>query len=135
MLEEFDGSADWDDADELGALTAAFEAGQFAALAPLGVEVPFLMARAGHVLRGRIDAVYRWESEGLEYLVVDWKTSDRAADPLQLAVYRQAWAEARGVDPSVVGAAFYHVPTDRLRFVDAPSSLIDEALSSGRNPS
>ncbi len=135
MLEEFDGSADLDDADELAALTAAFEAGQFAALAPLGVEVPFLMARAGHVLRGRIDAVYRWESEGLEYLVVDWKTSDRAADPLQLAVYRQAWAEARGVDPSVVGAAFYHVPTDRLRFVDAPSSLIDEALSSGRNPS
>ncbi|GAA4905769.1 hypothetical protein GCM10025789_26440 [Tessaracoccus lubricantis] len=114
--------------EELARLIQAFEAGQFAQRTPIGVEVPFLMRRGPHVLRGRIDAVYAWRRDGMEYLVVDWKTSNQKADPLQLAVYRQAWAEARGVDPSSVGAAFYHVSTDHLRFVEAPVGLIDEAL-------
>ena len=118
-------------ADDLRALVAAFESGQFADLAPIGVEVPFLMSRGGHILRGRIDAVYAWQSHGLDYLVVDWKTSRRSADQLQLAVYRQAWAEARGVDPGRVGAAFYHVLNDQLRMVEAPASLIDAALRIG----
>ncbi|MHA7860578.1 UvrD-helicase domain-containing protein [Tessaracoccus sp. Y36] len=113
---------------ELTRLIEAFEAGQFAHRMPMGVEVPFLMRRGPHVLRGRIDAVYAWPRDGLEYLVVDWKTSNQAADPLQLAVYRQAWAEARGVDPAAVGAAFYHVLTDQLRFVEAPVGLVDRAL-------
>nr|WP_269451970.1 PD-(D/E)XK nuclease family protein [Tessaracoccus coleopterorum] len=112
-------------------MIAAFEAGRFADLSPIGVEVPFLMRRGGHVLRGRIDAVYAWNRDGLDYLVVDWKTSDHRADALQLAVYRQAWAEARGVDPERVGAAFYHVMADQLRVVAAPASLIDAALRSG----
>jgi DNA helicase-2/ATP-dependent DNA helicase PcrA len=119
------------DSEELVRLVRAFEAGQFANRTPIGVEVPFLMNWGPHVLRGRIDAVYAWPHDGLEYLVVDWKTSTRAADPLQLAVYRQAWAEARGVDPSRVGAAFYHVLTDHLRFVDAPASLIGTAFAAG----
>ena len=78
-----------------------------------------------------IDAVYRWDEDGLAYLVVDWKTSSHRADPLQLAVYRQAWAEAHAVDPAKVGAAFYHVLADQLRLVEAPASLIDEALEAG----
>lgn len=76
--------------DELARLMEAFERGQFAHRAPIGVEVPFLMRRGPHVLRGRIDAVYDWRQESLQYLVVDWKTSTQRADPLQLAVYRQA---------------------------------------------
>lgn len=117
--------------EELAALVDAFERGQFANRVPLGVEVPFLMGWGGHVLRGRIDAVYDWAGDGLDYLVVDWKTSTRAADPLQLAIYRQAWAQARGVDPSRVGAAFYHVLTDHLRFTEAPGELIDRAFAAG----
>lgn len=119
---------------ELTRLVAAFEAGRFAHLTPLGVEVPFVMSRGSHVLRGRIDAVYEWDRDGYQYLVVDWKTSTRRADPLQLAVYRQAWAEARGLDPARVGAAFYHVLADQLRFVEAPASLIDAALKAGMEP-
>lgn len=132
-LDEVDAAA----AAEPGAvsrLIEAFEAGQFAHLVPLGVEVPFVMARGRHVLRGRIDAVYQWPRDGVEYLVVDWKTSQRHADPLQLAVYRQAWAEARRIDPSRVGAAFYHVLADQLRVVDAPVALIDAALDAGKEP-
>ena len=116
--------------EELRVLIEAFEAGQFAHRAPIGVEVPFLMRRGQHVLRGRIDAVYAWQGE-FDYLVIDWKTSTRRADPLQLAVYRQAWAEARGLDPSRVGAAFYHVLADQLRMVNAPAGLIDSALKAG----
>lgn len=114
-------------------LVAAFEAGRFAHRQPLGVEVPFLLYWGGHVLRGRIDAVHEWDGDRFDHVVVDWKTSNRAADPLQLAVYRQAWAQARGLDPERVGAAFYHVLQDDLAFANAPSTLIDEALETGRD--
>lgn len=116
---------------ELARLIAAFEGGRFAHRVPVGVEVPFLMRRSGVVLRGRIDAVYDGAPEGFDYLVVDWKTSSAAADPLQLAVYRQAWAEARGVPVERVGAGFYHVAQDQLRLIDAPASLIDQAIAAG----
>lgn len=119
---------------EAAALISAFESGLFAHRTPIGVEVPFLMNRGGHVLRGRIDAVYPWPEDGYEYLVVDWKTSDRAADPLQLAVYRQAWAEARGVSPEKVATGFYHVLSDDLRIVAAPAALIDAAIAAGLAP-
>ncbi len=114
---------------ELARLIAAFERGQFAHRTPRGVEVPFLLRWEDSVLRGRIDAVYDWHEDGFQFLVVDWKTSNQQADPLQLAVYRQAWAEAHGVDVSAVGAAFYHVLADRLNIVDAPTTLIRDALA------
>lgn len=113
----------------LDALIAAFEAGQFSQRMPRGVEVPFLLSLQGQVLRGRIDAVYAWDRDGIEFLVVDWKTSNQPADPLQLAVYRLAWADAHGIELSRVGAAFYHVLSDRLSIVDAPESLIRDALA------
>jgi DNA helicase-2/ATP-dependent DNA helicase PcrA len=41
---------------------------------------------------------------------VDWKTNRHEdADPLQLAVYRVAWAELRGVPLQRVRAAFHYV--------------------------
>ncbi len=87
---------------------------------------------AGTSCADRIDAVYEWDRDGYQYLVVDWKTSTRRADPLQLAVYRQAWAEARGVDPSRVGTAFYHVLlATSCAWWRPPPSLIDAALTAG----
>ncbi len=114
--------------EELKPLIAAFEAGQFAHRQPVGVEVPFLMPWGGHVLRGRMDAVYEWDGSPYRELVVDWKTSSQAADDLQLAVYRLAWAQARGLDVSEVGAAFYYVATDELVVRDAPVTLIRDAM-------
>lgn len=113
----------------LAALIAAFEAGQFSQRTPRGVEVPFLLTWESQVLRGRIDAVYAWDADDLDYLVVDWKTSNQPADPLQLAVYRQAWAQAHDIEERRVGAGFYHVLADRLSIVDAPASLIGDALA------
>ncbi|MDQ6650434.1 MAG: UvrD-helicase domain-containing protein [Actinomycetota bacterium] len=98
-----------DDDAELAALQAAFLASPYAGRRPFAVEAPFELALAGRVVRGRIDAVYdlaegRWE-------VVDWKTGREAADPLQLAIYRLAWARLRGVEPDRVEAAFLTVRT------------------------
>ena len=96
-----------DDAD-LKDLIATFESGPFASRSDVEVEVPFALVLAGQVVRGRIDAVFR-EADGT-FLVVDWKTNrSQTADPLQLAVYRVAWAELRGVPLSSVRAAFYYV--------------------------
>ncbi|WP_158600626.1 ATP-dependent DNA helicase [Tessaracoccus antarcticus] len=110
-------------------LIQAFERGQFGQRSPRGVEVPFLLRWEDQVLRGRIDAVYDWDAQEFDHLVVDWKTSNQPADPLQLAVYRQAWAQAMGIDVARVGAGFYHVLADRLSLVEAPTSLIREALA------
>lgn len=118
---------------ELASLIAAFEAGQFAHRQPLEVEVPFLLPWGRHVLRGRIDAIYRWDASPHREMVVDWKTSSQPADDLQLAVYRLAWAQARGLDVSEVGAAFYYVATDQLVIREAPISLISDAMQ-GVNP-
>lgn len=103
---EDDGLAD--DA-ELARLQEAFLATPWASRRPHAVEAPFSLPVAGRVVRGRIDAVYdlgngRWE-------VVDWKTGSESADPLQLAVYRLAWARLVGVDPAAVDAVFLYVPT------------------------
>ena len=60
------------------------------------------------VIRGRIDAVYR-EDDGT-FFVVDWKTNRaETADPLQLAIYRLAWAELHQVPLDEVRAAFHYV--------------------------
>ncbi len=113
--EDLPGRADAgiDDYADLRELIERFEAGPFADRPPHRVEAPFALVLAGQVIRGRIDAVYR-EPDG-SYLIVDWKTSRSVhADPLQLALYRLAWAELNGIPLEQVRAAFYYVRTARL---------------------
>ncbi|MGW7257103.1 UvrD-helicase domain-containing protein [Streptomyces sp. NPDC054834] len=105
------GEAEIADERDLEALKDAFERTEYAHRTPYRVEAPFQLALAGRVVRGRIDAVYRHD-DGAEttYEIVDWKTGrGRTADPLQLAVYRLAWAEQQGVPPESVTAAFLYV--------------------------
>ncbi|MCL2552854.1 MAG: ATP-dependent helicase [Actinomycetia bacterium] len=107
---------DLDIADErdLAALKEAFLRTPFADRTPYAVEVPFQIALGARVVRGRIDAVYR---DGDAYDLLDWKTGHpdvSPGDPLQLAVYRLAWAERQGVPPSTVRAAFLYVRTGDL---------------------
>ncbi|WP_033259812.1 PD-(D/E)XK nuclease family protein, partial [Kitasatospora setae] len=55
------------------------------------------------------------------YEVVDWKTGrEDSGDPLQLAVYRLAWAEQAGVAVEEVAASFCYVRSGR---VETPSGL------------
>ncbi|MFJ8072984.1 ATP-dependent helicase [Streptomyces sp. NPDC096176] len=124
--DELPGGADEHDiADEqdLAALKEAFERTPYARRTPHRVEAPFQFTLAGRVIRGRIDAVYRTE-EGT-YEIVDWKTArNGAADPLQLAVYRVAWAEQHGIPLDAVTAAFVFVRTGE---VVRPDGLPDRA--------
>ena len=115
--EEVDGHED------LADLKAAFLRTPYANREPHRVEAPFQVVLGGHIVRGRIDAVYR-EPDGT-YEVVDWKTNRAAtADPLQLAIYRLAWAELAGVPVEQVRAAFLYV---RTGLIQRPDDLPDRA--------
>nr|BFD93153.1 ATP-dependent DNA helicase [Kitasatospora sp. Xyl93] len=110
-----------EDEQDLERLKEAFLRTPYARREPHRVEAPFQLVLAGRVVRGRIDAVYReddalTESGGASrYEVVDWKTHrEETADPLQLAVYRLAWAEHAGVDPEQVTASFLYVRSGRI---------------------
>ena len=107
------GDADIEDEADLRALVEAFEAGPFSERVPAAVEAPFALVLGGQVVRGRIDAVYtELVGDRPGYLVVDWKTGRRQdADPLQLALYRVAWADLAGVPVERVRAAFHYVRT------------------------
>ncbi|WP_370110821.1 UvrD-helicase domain-containing protein [Streptacidiphilus sp. MAP12-33] len=111
-----------EDERDLARLKEAFLRTEYAARPAYRIEEPFQLLLGGRVIRGRIDAVYRTETG---YEVVDWKTNHReTADPLQLAVYRLAWAEREGLDPGLVTAAFLYV---RSGTVVRPQALPDRA--------
>ncbi|MFJ4620557.1 UvrD-helicase domain-containing protein [Streptomyces sp. NPDC088812] len=114
------------DERDLEALKEAFERTEYARRTPHRVEAPFQLALAGRVVRGRIDAVYK-DGDGATatYEIVDWKTGRiHAADPLQLALYRLAWAEQAGVPVESVTAVFLHVRTGET---ERPEHLPDRA--------
>ncbi|MEV8513967.1 UvrD-helicase domain-containing protein [Dactylosporangium sp. NPDC051484] len=128
-LDELPGAADEGAAPDaaLSDLQARFLASEWADRVPLDVEVPFASVIAGVVVRGRMDAVYRYPDG--RYDVVDWKTgarpagADATAAAVQLAAYRLAWAELRGVPLDTVGAAFFYV---RAGETVRPADLLDE---------
>ncbi|MGQ0632122.1 MAG: UvrD-helicase domain-containing protein [Sporichthyaceae bacterium] len=123
------------DDPDLAELKSAFLAGPYADRPPHAIEAPFSLPLGGRTIRGRIDAVYVTD-DGFD--VVDWKTgcADHAgagagADPLQLAIYRLAWAELTGVDPAAVAAAFVHVRTGLVDRPDLPDRAELERLLTG----
>jgi DNA helicase II / ATP-dependent DNA helicase PcrA len=126
------------DEQELRELCEAFAAGRFGDTVPYAIESPFSIWIAGRLVRGRIDAVYQQpETAGPKetgFQVVDWKTGRTdAADPLQLAIYRLAWAEAHGLPVEQIDAIFYYVRSDEMV---RPSALPDrraiESILSGQ---
>jgi DNA helicase-2/ATP-dependent DNA helicase PcrA len=111
------------DEQDLAALKEAFERTPYARRTPYRVEAPFQFTLAGRVVRGRIDAVYRTGED--TYEIVDWKTArNGVADPLQLAVYRLAWAEQHGIPLDAVTATFVFVRTGEIVH---PDGLPDRA--------
>jgi DNA helicase-2/ATP-dependent DNA helicase PcrA len=141
--DELPGRADADlderieDYADLRALMAAFEQGPFGHRRPHRTEAPFALVLAGQVVRGRIDAVYRDDSgdpgdQGeAGWLVVDWKTGrSETADPLQLAIYRVAWADLAEVPVDRVRAGFYYVRSGRLDEPTLPDRDVLERLVS-----
>ncbi|MFJ6404556.1 UvrD-helicase domain-containing protein [Streptomyces hydrogenans] len=133
--EDFAGEPEIVDERDLETLKEAFARTPYAHRTPYRVEVPVHLTLAGRVVRGRIDAVYR-DPESGTYEIVDWKTSHhRTADPLQLALYRLAWAEQHGLEPEEVAAAFVYVRTGEVaRPARLPGRAELEAILLGGAP-
>jgi DNA helicase-2/ATP-dependent DNA helicase PcrA len=131
-LEELPGAADDADADaDLELLQQRFLASPWAQLVPEAVEVAVETPVAGVIIRGRIDAVFRYETaDGPRWDVVDWKTgppargeAEQHARAVQLALYRLAWSRLQGVPVEHVRAAFFHAATgETVR----PVELLDD---------
>ncbi|MFI0775000.1 UvrD-helicase domain-containing protein [Streptomyces sp. NPDC021212] len=125
------------DERELAALKEAFARTPYARRTPHRVEVPFQLTLAGRTVRGRIDAVYREPAagagDGHGFEIIDWKTGrSQDADPLQLAIYRLAWAEQHGLPLSAVSAAFLYVRSGEIvRPVDLPGRAELERILTG----
>lgn len=110
---------------QLARLIASFDQGKYAQRVPLVIEEAFIATIADHQVRGRIDAVFATPDDpDHDFQVVDWKTSNQPADPLQLAIYRYAWAASSGVPIERVDAVFYHVLADEI---ERPEGLLDAA--------
>lgn len=96
--------------EHLRQLQEAFEASEFAGRSAVATERPFAVLLHGRVIRGRIDAVF---AVGDRFQVVDWKTGTHV-EPLQLALYRAAWAQIAGVSQDQVDVAFYLIGPNHL---------------------
>jgi DNA helicase-2/ATP-dependent DNA helicase PcrA len=104
--------------EELARLRETFERSEFAALKPAEVEIEIHLVLDGQVIVCKLDAVYLIDGR---YRIVDWKTgkaprdaADLESKQLQLALYRQAFAEWKGIDPEQIDAVFYYVSDDRI---------------------
>ena len=132
--DDLPGAADADigsDAD-LARLQEAFEASPYAERRPVAIEESFSLLVAGRVVVGRIDAVFADDDDEASgrFEVVDWKTgSARGLHPMQLAIYRLAWARARGIDVAQVSGAFVMVATGEVIRPDTDREV--ELLLSG----
>ena len=121
------GEADLVERERLAELQRTFERSPWADRQPVEVEREIHLPFDGHLVICKIDAVY--ERDG-RYEIVDWKTGkppkdddDLARKQLQLALYRLAFSRWKGIDSSLVDAAFYFVADDRII---RPAELIDE---------
>jgi DNA helicase-2/ATP-dependent DNA helicase PcrA len=114
--------AEIDSDSELDAMKDVFNRSPYATREPYAIEAPVTAVFAGTVVEGRIDAVFR---DGDQWELVDWKTNRvQDADPLQLAVYRIAWAEAMNIPMESISASFFYLRTGDLV---TPSDLPDRA--------
>ncbi len=121
--EDLPGAADADITSDaaLTDLKAAFEDSPYADREPIGVEIPFALVIGGRVVHGRIDAVFPTDTG---YEVVDWKTgSASGVDPMQLAIYRLAWAQRAGVPLADVDASFLIVATGEVLRPDTDAAV------------
>jgi DNA helicase-2/ATP-dependent DNA helicase PcrA len=134
LASESDVETDQLDVAALAGLQATFEKSKWASLKPVDVEREIHLVLDGQIIICKIDAVYaaaRMDAGEQRYEIVDWKTGKAPKDArdleekqFQLALYRLAYAQWRGIDPGLIDAVFYYVADDR---VIRPERLFDEA--------
>jgi DNA helicase-2/ATP-dependent DNA helicase PcrA len=98
--------------EDLDLMRSNFLASEWAERVPEEIELSIETVIDGIAVRGRIDAVFARDDGG--WTVVDWKTGapptgqEAEVRAVQLATYALAFARLRGVDPSLVDAAFFY---------------------------
>ncbi len=122
-----------DDA-RLTPLIETFLASQWAAMRPVDVEVAITTTLGGRQIPCKIDAVFARPDGGYE--IVDWKTGalprdeeERASKAVQLALYRHAYAEWKGIDANSISAAFFFVAHNE---VVRPVNMLDSQQLAAR---
>ena len=94
---------------ELKEMQENFQASPWAKLKPLEVEWDFDIKIANRFIKGRVDAIFKLDDK---ILIVDWKTGKKEkSDPLQLAIYRQAWFNRFATPLENISAAFVYLPS------------------------
>ena len=92
---------------------------RFGSSVPYAIEAPFTFAGRRPAdprpHRRRLRAARRRRTRGrASRSSTGRRAPARRADPLQLAIYRLAWAEAQQIPAEQVDAVFYYVRSDRL---------------------
>jgi DNA helicase-2/ATP-dependent DNA helicase PcrA len=134
LVTESDVEEDQLDAVALARLQAIFEKSPWGQLKPVEVEREIHLVLDGQIIVCKIDAVYALPEKSpageQRFEIVDWKTGKVPKDAVdleekqfQLALYRLAYAQWKGIDPSLIDAVFYYVSDDR---VIRPAELFDE---------
>ena len=103
------------------ALEASFLRSPFADLDPERVEAPFVLAVAGRLVRGRVDAVYRRDGR---VELVDFKTGRRPATgdggaTTQLDLYALAAVQAWREDPDALRTTFCYLRAGEAAELDS----------------
>ncbi len=107
--------------DVVAGLRASFLGSPWAPLDPVRVEAPFVLAVGGHIVRGRVDAVY--ERDGRLELV-DFKTGrpatvgDKAAGT-QLDLYGLAAIDAWSAEPDRLRTTYCYLRADGPALVES----------------
>ena len=106
------------ESEDFDELRRTFERSEWADLKPEAVELEIHLPFVDRVVICKIDAVFE---RGGRYEIVDWKTGKAPKDvadleqkQFQLALYRLAFAQWRGVEPESIDAAFYFVAEDTV---------------------
>lgn len=114
------------DVGQLDTLRETFLASKYtsSSLTPLATEIEIHLPLGSTTVVCKIDAVF---ADGDRVLVVDWKTGRKPRTQeqvqlrgLQLALYRIAYAEHAGIDPSMVDVELYYVADDDIIRLEHP---------------
>lgn len=115
--------AEFAEEPELQPLIEAFERSRWADLQPVAVELQVTLPFAGRALVCKLDAVYRiaatpgdGNADQERFEIIDWKSgkapatvSERESRFFQLDLYRHAYAQWAGIDPSRIDVSLFYV--------------------------
>ena len=129
MISETDGPS-----TSLSGLTEIFKSSRFKGLAPEDVEIEINLTRGENTFVCKLDAVF-FDAETGIYEIVDWKTGsapenkDQEAQMiLQLALYRFAYSELKGIPLDQIKVCFYFVKDNlelKPKQIPEPSELLE----------